>query len=780
MKKLSIRNHFNLSILFLLSMVFICEADQIAFDSDDSIEEIEAKIVFNGYEFTVSHNRIFDMSPAEKDKFLPERQLPEVSPINQGFSPIIDLLPADLPDAFDWRNVGGKSYIGEIRDQGDCGGCYSFGACATAESAVNVSQDFYNENCINLSESFILWCLGRLPDYNFHFFGCSGSDYGYYELTALTTEGICFESTFPYVETDPGSCTHWDDPRITFESWHRIDCQDIDAIKAAIYNFGAVDAAVYVTSAFQAYSSGIYEDTLTSCNASPCYNASTNHVISIVGWDDNGNPESNGYWILRNSWDSDWGEDGYMRIKYHSARISCATAYLVYTPPTPLPTGTPPSPTPTPSLAPVLLVDDDNAGDYETYYTESLDHLSLDYDIWEVMSQGSPSSATLMSYTTVIWFTGDDYTTTLSSTDETNLAIFLENSGTLFITGQDIGYDIQTDAFFRSYFHAGFSTDNENDPTLTGLDIFSGRSVTISGSGGADNQGFPDRIYPRDGGIACWDYSDGHYGGVTYSGEYCLVYFSWGFEGINSSVSRDAILGDVMDFLGSCHGTPTWTATRTPTPTRTPTMTPWPTFTPTNTYTPPPTETPSPRPSDTPTDVPTASPSAFPTQTAVPTATTTPQEGLLRGIILFERPGEEPPLPCFSVPLQVTFCGGQTASVESDEFGRFELPVPLGTVDVLVKNGHALARLVAGVVILPYPEVTEVDFGIFLEGDTDGNNAVTSADFFILRDSYNLSSGQPGYVAGADFNEDGQVTSDDFFLLRSHYNVAGEVCSERF
>jgi len=91
--------------------------------------------------------------------------------------------------------------------------------------------------------------------------------------------------------------------------------------------YGVVDAAVYAGSAFSAYSGGIYQDSKTSCSSNPCYYTETNHIIALVGWDDNG---GDGYWILRNSWGTGWGENGYMRIKYTSARVACEAAYLVY------------------------------------------------------------------------------------------------------------------------------------------------------------------------------------------------------------------------------------------------------------------------------------------------------------------------------------------------------------------------------------------------------------------------------------------------------------------
>jgi C1A family cysteine protease len=307
-------------------------AEQI-FEEGDTLEEIRDKIEQNGYNFTVEHNWVYDMSPEEKEQFFSRRDrgFPEDIKVSEDIGPLARQLGRkQLPTSFDWRDYSGHSYIGDIRDQGSCGSCYAFAACAAAEGTYNWATGLYDGSCADFSESFVMWCLGNLPQYSTHFYGCTGADYSYSELTALTVEGICSEADFPY-QTEDGCGTHWDDPRVTFGSWYRIPCGDIDAIKTAIMTYGPVDAAVDVTPAFQAYSGGIYQDSHTTCPGSPCYETTTDHAIALVGWDDNGDPDTNGYWILRNSWGSDdWGEDGYMNIKYHSARVACEACYLVY------------------------------------------------------------------------------------------------------------------------------------------------------------------------------------------------------------------------------------------------------------------------------------------------------------------------------------------------------------------------------------------------------------------------------------------------------------------
>ncbi len=321
------------SSLFLLPAVSSGQPKEIVrFKPGDTLKDLRHKIGNNRYDFTVDHNWVYDMRPEMKEKFFSRRPslFPRLADVSEDIGPLARHLGKQLPSQFDWRDYGGHSYIGPIRDQGYCGSCYAFAACAAAEGTYNWSTGKYDDNCADFSESYIIWCLGRLPEYSNHFFGCSGADYDYYEVEAHTVEGVCSEEDFPYTINDPGSCTHWEDQTTVFTSWHRIPCNDIDAIKTAIMTYGVVDAAVYAGGAFQAYNSGIYEDSNTSCYSSPCYYTPTNHAIALVGWNDNGDPENNGYWILRNSWGTSWGEDGYMRIKYRAALVACEVVYVVY------------------------------------------------------------------------------------------------------------------------------------------------------------------------------------------------------------------------------------------------------------------------------------------------------------------------------------------------------------------------------------------------------------------------------------------------------------------
>ncbi len=294
------------------------------------------------------------------------------------------------------------------------------------------------------------------------------------------------------------------------------------------------------------------------------------------------------------------GDGGNYTYGYGYLNVLAAVNACVNPGPSPTPTNTP---TPAP-VQPILLVDDDANSSYQTYYTAALNALGKGYDTWTVYTQGSPSAATLQAHSIVIWLTGNDYSTTLTSTDIANLTTYLNGGGKLFITGQDIGYDIGTDPFFGNYLHATYVADDTNVTTLTGADIMAGVDITITGGDGASNQNYPSAIGLGSGAVGLYDYTGTTYtwGALRWEGGHRVVYFAFGFEAISAAATRTTVMGNVLTWLEGGVPPPTNTPvppTSTPTdtpapPTNTPTNTPVaPTNTPTNTPVPP-TSTPVP------------------------------------------------------------------------------------------------------------------------------------------------------------------------------------------
>ena len=226
---------------------------------------------------------------------------------------------------------------------------------------------------------------------------------------------------------------------------------------------------------------------------------------------------------------------------------------------------------------PIMLVDDDNGSSYEVYFTAALDTLAPEngYDAWNVESQGSPAASTLRQYDVVLWLTGDDYAATLTSTDQSNLATYLDGGGNLFITGQDVGRSVGESAFYSDYLHAAYVQDDTDLSGLNGVSgdpISDGLKVDISGGDGANNQSRPSEIDPVARAVTIFTYtlsaattpgesvelrgmaSSGSGAIRVDGGTYKVVYFAFGFEAINAAADRQLVMERVLDWTWSLFG----------------------------------------------------------------------------------------------------------------------------------------------------------------------------------------------------------------------------------
>lgn len=198
----------------------------------------------------------------------------------------------------------------------------------------------------------------------------------------------------------------------------------------------------------------------------------------------------------------------------------------------------------------ILLVDDDEGANYETYYEDALAANGYKY----VKIDTSPNFEELNAFDCVIWFTGRDFTMTLTSDDQMNLAAFLDNGGNLFISGQDIGYNIQGSDFYEKYLHSEYMKDNVGHFSLEGVSgdpITDGMLINISGGDSANNQYWPSEILPTTSyAFEIFKYQRRGCGAIRAdTGTYKLVYFAFGFESIDSPSDRMKIMDAIIKYL---------------------------------------------------------------------------------------------------------------------------------------------------------------------------------------------------------------------------------------
>lgn len=215
-----------------------------------------------------------------------------------------DLCSPSAP-AFSWH-----PHISPIRDQEQCGSCWAFAAMGVFEA----SQRLTNDLALDLSEQHVLDCATTKDGKDAG--SCDGG-YHYRVYDWLTNGGkVATETQQPYRERNQACTTPegsysavtwgWVDP----ETWQ----PSVDAIKAAICKYGPVSASVQVTESFKAYKSGVFDEFA---------NGDTNHAIVLVGWDD-----ARKAWLLRNTWGTDWGEAGYMWIRYGSNSVGKRASWV--------------------------------------------------------------------------------------------------------------------------------------------------------------------------------------------------------------------------------------------------------------------------------------------------------------------------------------------------------------------------------------------------------------------------------------------------------------------
>ncbi len=205
----------------------------------------------------------------------------------------------------DLRDRAGANFITEVRDQGACGSCVAFGACAAVEGTARLERNDPTLD-IDLSEAHLFYCSAAAQGRT-----CGGETGGWYPKEALATfqsEGVPDETCFPYTPGDQpcAACADWPARATFITNWVALDTPE--AMKDWICSHGPTIASMRVYEDFQHYVGRIY----THVAGEPV----GGHCICIVGYD-----EAARYWIVKNSWGATWGELGFFRIGFGECAI---------------------------------------------------------------------------------------------------------------------------------------------------------------------------------------------------------------------------------------------------------------------------------------------------------------------------------------------------------------------------------------------------------------------------------------------------------------------------
>uniref|UniRef100_A0A8C6SJN5 Uncharacterized protein n=1 Tax=Neogobius melanostomus TaxID=47308 RepID=A0A8C6SJN5_9GOBI len=252
--------------------------------------------------YTMAMNHMGDLTKEEAIQRYATLRIPK--DLKRTSSPL-KATTADLPQTVDWRK---KGYVTEVKDQGECGSCWAFSVVGAMEGHLFNTTG----KLINLSPQNLVDCARDYGNY-----GCQG---GYMDkaFDYVVANGLESEADYPYKGQDR-ECRYDPAKRVAnCSKYNFVDRGSEAALKEAVATVGPISVGIDADPILS-YSSGIFSD--TDCTGS------VNHAVLAVGYGTDGGQD---YWLVKNSWGTGWGEDGYIRIARNKGDMCGIATYATY------------------------------------------------------------------------------------------------------------------------------------------------------------------------------------------------------------------------------------------------------------------------------------------------------------------------------------------------------------------------------------------------------------------------------------------------------------------
>jgi len=260
--------------------------------------------------FTVAMNKFGDLDSKEFSKLYKGLAFARATINTKAPETVVPSIPASV----DWRTKGA---VTGIKNQGQCGSCWSFSTTGSTEGAHFLS----GQSLVGLSEQNLVDCSGSYGNQ-----GCNGGLMDDAFQYIIANNGIDTESSYPYTAED-GTC-HFSASNIgaTLKGYVDVASGSESSLTDKIASVGPISVAIDAShSSFQFYSGGVY-------NEPDCSSTQLDHGVLAVGYGASG---STPYYIVKNSWGTDWGLNGYIWMSRNDnnqcgiatmASYPCATA----------------------------------------------------------------------------------------------------------------------------------------------------------------------------------------------------------------------------------------------------------------------------------------------------------------------------------------------------------------------------------------------------------------------------------------------------------------------
>jgi len=211
----------------------------------------------------------------------------------------------------DWVSKGA---VTGVKNQGQCGSCWSFSTTGSVEGATFLSKG----KLVSLSEQNLVDCSTAQGND-----GCNGGLMDDAFKYIISNHGIDTEASYPYTATGPNACRFKAaDVGATIASFTDVAGGSEAALATAV-NKQPVSVAIDAGhSSFQLYKSGVYYEPA-------CSSSQLDHGVLAVGYGTDG---SSDFWYVKNSWGTSWGMSGYIwmsRNRNNNCGIATMASYPV-------------------------------------------------------------------------------------------------------------------------------------------------------------------------------------------------------------------------------------------------------------------------------------------------------------------------------------------------------------------------------------------------------------------------------------------------------------------